>query len=38
MNVAGDGGASSDRFIDLFPVDLLGTGGGTDRRHGANRE
>jgi len=39
VNVARDGGcASSDRFIDLLPVDLLGTGGGADRRHGANCE
>src|SRR5262249_9621 len=27
VNVAGDGGASSDRFIDLLPVDFLGVSG-----------
>src|SRR5499427_3113801 len=39
VHVAGyDGGASSDRFIDLLPVDLLGAGGAANRRHSANRK
>src|SRR5262249_3361024 len=38
MNVAGDGGASSDRFVDLLPIDLLGIGGGGRCRQCANRK
>src|SRR5215510_7402172 len=38
VHVTGDGGAPSQRFIDLLPVDLLGLGGTADCRHGANRK
>jgi hypothetical protein len=38
VNVARYGGAPSYRFIDLFPVDLLGAGGGAKCRHSANRK
>jgi hypothetical protein len=38
VNVAGDGGCSSDRFVDFLPIDLLGIGGGGDRRQCTNRK
>ena len=38
MNVAGYGGGPSQCFIDLLPVDLLGTGCGGHRPHGTNCE
>src|SRR5882757_8626772 len=38
MNVAGDRGASSDRLVDLVPVDLLGAGGGAYCRRRTNRQ
>ena len=37
MNVAGYGGAPSNRFVNLLPVDLLSAGGAAaDCGHGAN--
>jgi hypothetical protein len=38
VHVTRYGSAPSYRFIDLFPVDLLGAGGGTKCRHSANRK
>src|SRR5215831_4970341 len=32
MNIARHCGASADRFIDFFPVDLLGVGGAANAR------
>src|SRR5712691_13196639 len=38
MNVAGYRGASSNRFIDFLPVDLLSASRGTDHPRSANRK
>jgi hypothetical protein len=39
VNVPGYGGsASSDRFVDLLPVDLLGVGGAADARQRTKRK